>query len=146
MPPFSAVVSSSVAGQPATAYGVAIIYVFSRSGHVADTQVGKIPGYAQLPPPPGWLITSPLVIVSADGGEAGAALRQSETGTYCSRHEIQRAKSVLSVFLIAPLNFGVPSSVAALSASCRRKPEGCEIQRAKSVLSVFLIATLAVVQ
>ncbi|MDD7405260.1 MAG: hypothetical protein PUG32_05200, partial [Bacteroidales bacterium] len=47
----------------------------SPSGHVADAQVGEIPGFARQPPPPGWRITSPLVIVSADGGGADAALR-----------------------------------------------------------------------
>ena len=46
------------------------------SGYVADTPVGSKPGYAQLPPPPGWRITSPLVIVSAVGGGADAALRR----------------------------------------------------------------------
>ena len=35
------------------------------SPHVADTPVGEIRGYAQLPPPPGWRITSPLVIAQA---------------------------------------------------------------------------------
>ena len=39
--------------QPATASGVAIIYVSSLSGHVADTPVGSIPGFARLPPPAG---------------------------------------------------------------------------------------------
>ena len=63
-------------GRPATASGVAILGACSRSGHVADAQVGEIPGFARLPPPPGWRITSPLVIVSADGGGAGAALRR----------------------------------------------------------------------
>ena len=51
-------------GRPATASGVAILGACSRSGHVADAQVGEIPGFARLPPPPGWRITSPLVIVS----------------------------------------------------------------------------------
>ena len=45
------------------------------SGYVADTPVGSIPGYARLPPPPGWRKCMPLVIVSAVGGGADASLR-----------------------------------------------------------------------
>ena len=51
-------------GRPATASGVAILGACSRSGHVADAQVGEIPGFARLPPPPGWRKCPPLVIVS----------------------------------------------------------------------------------
>ena len=51
------------------------IYVSSSSGYVADTPVGSIPGYARLPPPPGWRKCMPLVIVSAVGGGADASLR-----------------------------------------------------------------------
>ena len=40
-------------GRPATASGVASLEACSRSGHVADAQVGEIPGFAQLPPPTG---------------------------------------------------------------------------------------------
>ena len=57
----------------ATASGVAILGACSRSGHVADAQVGEIPGFARLPPPPGWRKCPPLVIVSTDGGGVGAA-------------------------------------------------------------------------
>ena len=45
--------SSSVAGQPATTSGVAILGRFRCSRHVADITVGSIPGYAQHQPPPG---------------------------------------------------------------------------------------------
>ena len=41
--------------------------------HVATTPRGEIRGYARLPPPPGWRKCSPLVIVSAAGGDADAA-------------------------------------------------------------------------
>ena len=41
--------------------------------HVATTPRGEIRGYARLPPPPGWRKCSPPVIVSANGGGAGAA-------------------------------------------------------------------------
>ena len=41
-------------GRPATASGVAILGACSRSGHVTNAQVGEIPGFARLPPPPGW--------------------------------------------------------------------------------------------
>ena len=51
-------------GRPATTSGVAILGACSRSGHVADAQVGEIPGFARLPPPPGWRKCPPLVIVS----------------------------------------------------------------------------------
>ena len=61
-------------GQPATASGVAIFVCISPSGHVADAQVGEIPGYARLPPPPGWRKCPPLVIVSASA-EVGRTLR-----------------------------------------------------------------------
>ena len=67
--------TSCVAGQPATTSGVAIIYVSSSSGYVADTPVGSIPGYAQLPPPPGWRITSPLVIISVKARAAAMHFR-----------------------------------------------------------------------
>ena len=67
--------TSCVAGQPATASGVSIIYVSSSSGYVADTPVGSIPGYAQLPPPPGWRITSPLVIISVKARAAAMHFR-----------------------------------------------------------------------
>ena len=40
-------------GWPATTSGVAILGACSRSGHVADAQVGEIPGFAQQPPPTG---------------------------------------------------------------------------------------------
>ena len=40
-------------GRPATASGVAILGACSRSGHVADAQVGEIPGFARQPPPTG---------------------------------------------------------------------------------------------
>ena len=50
--------------RPATTSGVAILGACSRSGHVADAQVGEIPGFARLPPPPGWRKCPPLVIVS----------------------------------------------------------------------------------
>ena len=65
-------------GRPATTSGVAILEACSRSGHVADAQVGEIPGYARLPPPPGWRKCPPLVIVSAVGGGAlcGASVCQ----------------------------------------------------------------------
>ena len=52
------------------------------SGHVADTPVGEIPGYAQLPPPPGWRKCSPLVIVSADSG--GQTLRCANRASACN--------------------------------------------------------------
>ena len=61
-------------GQPATASGVAIFVCISPSGHVADAQVAEIPGYARLPPPPGWRKCPPLVIVSASA-EVGRTLR-----------------------------------------------------------------------
>ena len=53
---------------------MAIIVCISPSGHVADAQVGEIPGYARLPPPPGWRKCPPLVIVSASA-EVGRTLR-----------------------------------------------------------------------
>ena len=40
-------------GRPATTSGVAILGACSRSGHVADAQVGEIPGFARQPPPTG---------------------------------------------------------------------------------------------
>ena len=61
-------------GRPATTSGVAILEACSRSGHVADAQVGEIRGYARLPPPPGWRKCPPLVIVSASA-EVGRTLR-----------------------------------------------------------------------
>ena len=39
--------------RPATTSGVAILGACSRSGHVADAQVGEIPGFARQPPPTG---------------------------------------------------------------------------------------------
>ncbi len=51
------------------------IYVSSSSGYVADTPVGSIPGYAQLPPPPGWRITSPLVVISVKARAAAMHFR-----------------------------------------------------------------------
>ena len=79
--------------QPATASGVAIIYVSSPSGHVADTPVGSIPGYAQLPPPPGWRKCPPLVIIVALGqrrsGGRNAAPIDSHYAT--SRAEVRSA-------------------------------------------------------
>ena len=38
-------------GRPATISGVAIFVCISPSGHVADAQVGEIPGFARQPPP-----------------------------------------------------------------------------------------------
>ena len=62
--------------QPATASGVAIFVCISPSGHVADPQVGEIPGYARLPPPPGWRKCPPLVIVIVSASaEVGRTLR-----------------------------------------------------------------------
>ena len=63
-------------GRPATASGVAILGACSRSGHVADAQVGEIPGFARLPPPPGWRKCPPLVIVIVSASaEVGRTLR-----------------------------------------------------------------------
>ena len=70
--------------RPATASGVAILGAYSRSGHVADAQVGEIPGYARLPPPPGWRITSPLVIVSAVGGDGALCIAAGTAGRVCA--------------------------------------------------------------
>ena len=62
-------------GRPATTSGVAILEACSRSGHVADAQVGEIPGFAQQPPPTGVAEMSAFGHRLRRGGGADASLR-----------------------------------------------------------------------
>ena len=74
---------SSVAGQPATASGVAIIYVYLGAPGMSPTpRSAKYPATHSLPPPPGWRKCSPLVIVSADSG--GQTLRCANRASACN--------------------------------------------------------------
>ena len=61
-------------GRPATASGVAILGACSRSGHVADAQVGEIPGFARQPPPTG----------VAEMSASGHRLRRRRRGRRCA--------------------------------------------------------------
>ena len=61
-------------GRPATTSGVAILGACSRSGHVADAQVGEIPGYARQPPPTG----------VAEMSASGHRLRRRRRGGRCA--------------------------------------------------------------
>ena len=80
-------------GRPATASGVAILGACSRSGHVADAQVGEIPGFARLPPPPGWRKCPPLVIVSALA--EGSVLREQRAVVALCEQRGRRGRQVL---------------------------------------------------
>ena len=67
------------------------------SRHVADTPVGEIPGYAQLPPPAG------VAEMSASGHRlrqrrrANAALRQSATNISLALGELQTCGGLLTL-------------------------------------------------
>ena len=62
--------------RPATTSGVAILGACSRSGHVADAQVGEIPGFARQPPPTGVAEMYAFGHRLRRGGGADAALRR----------------------------------------------------------------------
>ena len=63
-------------GQPATTSRVAMYIAGSGSPHVADAQVGEIPGFAQQPPPTGVAEMSASGHRLRRGGGADAALRR----------------------------------------------------------------------